>query len=122
MKKESKKEKITAEKNVQTNIKEVKPKRKRKFKRYIILYIAIFGFTLYAAITIINQNIEINKKKEELAALEEQLSIVEIENDYLEEIKNYEGEDLDEYIEDIAREDLDYIKNGERVFINVSGD
>ncbi len=104
------------------DIKEVTPKKLKFQKRNLLLYFAIFAFTLYAAITIINQNIEINKKKAELAELEEQLSIIEIENDVLDEIKNYEGEDLDEYIENIAREDLDYIKNGERVFINISGD
>lgn len=105
-----------------SSIKEVKPKKKKRSKKYLLLYVAIFGFVIYSAITIINQNIEIKKKKEELALLNEQLSIVEIDNELLEKVKNYDGDELSEYIENIAREDLDYIKNGERVFINVSGD
>ena len=41
--------------------------------------------------------------------------------DELKDIKNYKGAERDDYIENIAREDLNYLKNGERVFINVSG-
>lgn len=108
--------------NSQNEIKEVKPKKKKLSKRFFLLYLAIFGFALYASITIINQHIAINEKRTELQVLQEELQIIEIENDYLDEVKNYKGDDLDEYIENIAREDLDYVKNGERVFINVSGD
>ena len=102
-------------------IKEVKPKKKKISKRFILLYIAIFAFALYAAITIITQHTQINEKRAELEALQQELQIVDIENEYLEEVKNYTGEDLDEFVEDKAREDLDYVKNGERVFVNVSG-
>ncbi len=76
---------------------------------------------MYASFTIINQSIEINDKKDELKKIEDQLEIVEIQSDYLNQIKNYKGDDLSEYMENIAREDLDYIKNGERVFVNVAG-
>ncbi len=76
---------------------------------------------MYASFTIINQSIEINDKKDELKSIEDQLEIVEIQSDYLNQIKNYKGDDLSEYMENIAREDLDYIKNGERVFVNVAG-
>jgi len=102
-------------------IKEVKTEKKKISKRFILLYIAIFAFALYAAITIITQHTKIIEKRAELAALQEELQIVDIENEYLEEVKNYTGEDLDEFVEDKAREDLDYVKNGERVFVNVSG-
>jgi cell division protein DivIC len=103
-------------------IKEVKPKRKKRSKKFLLLYVAVFGFAVYAAFTIINQNIEINNKKAQLEELNKQIEVIEIQNDYLSDVKNYTGKDLDDYIENIAREDLDYIKNGERVFINVSGD
>ena len=117
-----KKENISQEEKPVRNIEEVKPKRKKRSKKYLLLYVAVFGFAVYAAFTIINQNIEINNKKSQLAELEKQIEVVEIQNDYYDEVKHYTGKDLDEYIENIAREDLDYIKNGERVFINVSGD
>lgn len=105
----------------QNAIREVKPKRKRS-KKYILLYLAAFAFAIYAAFTIISQSIKISDRKAELRSLQEELEIVEIQNDYLDEIKDYSGDELNEYIENIAREDLDYVKNGERVFINISGD
>ena len=115
--KENKNQKV----NSKAELKEVKKPKKKRSKSILLLFVALFGLTLSAAITIVNQNIAISEKKAELAALEAELQIVEIENDYLEEVKNYKGEDRDEYIENIAREDMDYIKNGERVFVNVSG-
>lgn len=100
---------------------EVKPIRKKLSKKHLLLYVALFGFVLYSAITIINQNIAISEKRQELAALQQELEIIDIENQYLEEVKNYKGDDLDEFIKDKARKDLDYINNGERVFVNVYG-
>ena len=113
------------EKEVKRNqdgeIREVKPKRNRS-KKFILLYLAGFAFVIYAAFMIISQSIDISEKRAELKSLQDELEIVEIENDYLSEIKGYSGDELNEYIENIAREDLDYVKNGERVFINISGD
>ena len=103
-------------------IKEVKPKRKKHNKKFLLLYIAGFAFLVYASYTIISQSVELNQKREELNNLNHQVEIIEIKNDYLETVKNYKDDDLSEYIENIAREDLDYVKNGERVFVNISGD
>ena len=77
---------------------------------------------VYASYTIISQSVELNSRREELDSLNHQIEIVEIKNDYLETVKNYKDDDLSDYIENIAREDLDYVKNGERVFVNISGD
>ncbi len=117
-----KKENISQKEKAERNIEEIKPKRKKHRKKYLLLYVAVFGFAVYAAFTIINQNIEISNKQSQLEKLQKQIEVIEIQNDYYDDVKNYTGKDLDEYIENIAREDLDYIKNGERVFINVSGD
>ena len=104
------------------SIREVKPGRKKRSFKFLLLYIAGFAFLIYASFTIISQGVEISKKRAELNELKEQLKIVEITNRDLEKTKNYSGEKLDEYIEKLAREDLDYVKNGERIFINISGD
>lgn len=102
-------------------IKEIKPK-KRKKGRYILIYLAIIGFVFYAIITIINQNVQIAKKKAELTDLQQQISVVEIQSQYLKKVQNYKGDDLKKYIEKIAKDDLGYIGDGERVFINVAGE
>lgn len=104
-----------------TDIKEIKPKKVRK-KRHILLYIAIIGFVFYAVITIINQSVEISKKRIELQNLQQQINVVEIQTQYLQKVQNYTGEELEKYIEKIAKEDMGYISEGERIFINVSGE
>ena len=106
----------------QGNIKEVKTKKKKLNKKFLLLYIAGFVFLVYASYTIISQSVELNSKREQLADINHQIEIKEIEIEYQNEVKNYSDDDLSEYIENIAREDLDYVKNGERVFVNISGD
>lgn len=104
-----------------SSIKEIKPEKAKKSK-YILLYLAIIGFAFYAVITIINQNIQIADKKAELNELNKQINIVEVQTKYLEKVKGYEGEELEEYMEKIAKEEMGYISEGERIFINVAGD
>lgn len=105
----------------ETDIKEIKPKKVRR-KRHFLLYIAIIGFVFYAVITIINQSVEISKKRIELQKLQQQINVVEIQTQYLEKVQHYTGEELEEYIEKIAKEDMGYIGEGERIFINVAGE
>ena len=38
------------------------------------------------------------------------------------EIYNSSDEEFSKYVEEKAREELDYVKEGERVFVNISGD
>ena len=107
-------------------IKEVKVNRKNKNKKkirllYIRLCIAVFAFVVFSAFILISNSNEITKQRAVLDELNKQISITEIEIDELKDIKNYKGAERDDYIENIAREDLNYLKNGERVFINVSG-
>ena len=101
--------------------KEVKPVKKKRKKRYILLYLAAIGFAFYAVITIINQNVQIAEKKAELSELQQQINVVEIQSQYLEKVRGYEGEQLSEYMEKIAKEDLGYVGEGERIFINGAG-
>lgn len=121
-KKKLKADKAQAVQNPEENtIKEITPKKLRK-KRYILLYLAVIGFAFYAVITIINQSVQIADKKAELKDLQQQISVVEIQTKYLEKVQDYEGEELSEYIQKIAKEDFGYISEGERIFINVAGD
>lgn len=120
MKKENVKGK-SAKVPLDSEIKEIKPKKRRK-KRYILLYLAIIGFAFYAVITIVNQNVQIAEKRAELNDLQQQINVVEIQTQYLQKVQSYKGEELNEYIEKIAKEDFGYVGEGERIFINVAGD
>ena len=101
MKKSTKKVKESTAASRQTEdgaIKEITPK-KRKKGRYILIYLAIIGFVL-----------------------QQQISVVEIQSQYLKKVQNYKGDDLKKYIEKIAKDELGYVGDGERIFINVAGE
>ena len=50
------------------------------------------------------------------------LGVVEIQSQYLKKVQNYKGDDLKKYIEKIAKDELGYVGDGERIFINVAGE
>ena len=104
-----------------TTLKEITPKKLKK-KKYILLYVAIIGFVFYAVITIINQSVQIADKKAELQELQQQINVVEIQTQHLQQVQNYKGEELSEYMEKIAKDELGYVSEGERIFINVAGE
>ena len=58
----------------------------------------------------------------DLTDLQQQISVVEIQSQYLKKVQNYKGDDLKKYIEKIAKDELGYVGDGERIFINVAGE
>lgn len=122
-KKPSTKTAQAAETSAQTEgPKEVEPVKKKHRLRYIFLYLAAIGFAFYAVITIINQNVRIAEKKAELSELQQQINVVEIQSKYIEKVRGYQGQELSDYMQKIAKEELGYVGEGERIFINVAGD
>lgn len=101
---------------------ELKPKKRKSKRKYFLLVIALIGFAFYAVITIIDQNVKIAEKRAELNELNQQISVVEIQTQHLQKVQGYEGEELAQYMEKIAKEELGYISDGERIFINVAGE
>lgn len=93
-------------------------KKKRKFKIFHVFVLGLVGYTTF---TLINQQIQIDKKKKELENLSEQIEIQKIKNDQISEFANSDFEDQREYVERTARSDLDLSKKGEKVFVNISG-
>lgn len=88
----------------------------------VILSLLLIGVIIYAVIRLSSINGQLNAKKAELKDINDQIELQEIKNSEMEQLNNYSGEELSNYIEQLAREQLDYIKPGERVFVNVSGD
>ena len=86
------------------------------------MVVALVGFAFYAVITIIDQNVKIAEKRAELNELNQQISVVEIQTQHLQKVQGYEGEERAQYMEKIAKEELGYISDGERIFINVAGE
>lgn len=103
-------------------LKEIKKPEKKKINKIgLTIKLALVVFAVYAVITLLNQHIEILEKQQTLSDLENKIMIQEIKIEEIQNVMDYSDEENAEYMEKIARQDLDYVKNGERVFINVTG-
>ncbi len=100
------------------NMKVMKGKKRRKS---VLLRIAIFAFTVYAIALLVNQQVSIAQKKQQLAEVKQQIQIQEIQNDDLHNAVTTGKDGNSEYMERAAREGLDYAKPGERIFVNIAG-
>lgn len=98
-----------------------KPERKKINKIGLTIKLALVVFAVYAIITLLNQHIEILEKQQTLDELESKIMLQEIKIEEIQKVKDYSDEENAEYMEQIARKELDYVKNGERVFVNVTG-
>mgnify|MGYP002516716396 CR=1 FL=1 len=99
-----------------------KSNKSSSYFRYILLCVVVLFFVIYAVVTLASLYSQIGDKKAELQQINNKISIQEIKNGEMNKLYNSSDEEFSEYIEQIAREDLDYIRQGERVFVNVSGD
>ena len=86
-----------------------------------MLRIAIFVFVAYAVIALVNQQIQISQKRQELSEINQQIQVQELKNDEMQHTLDAGEEESNEYAEQVAREKLGYAKPGERIFVNVGG-
>ena len=93
----------------------VKKKKTALFFKLALLLIAIIS-----AVQLISIHSSISEKEEQLAALEQELAATTAENEQLQQ--QLEQGVTDEYIEDVAREQLGYVSPFERIFIDVAGE
>ncbi|MEE1043067.1 MAG: septum formation initiator family protein [Clostridia bacterium] len=93
-------------------------KRNKKTRHSVIKYIICFGFFAYVGYTFIVQQIAINNKKAELEAINEQIVVAESEKEAL--IEEKKTVNTPEYIEEVARTDLNMAAPGEIVFIDAT--
>ncbi len=93
----------------------------QKPNRSFLLRVAIFAFAAYTLIILVNQQIQIQEKRNQLSEAKQQIQIQEIKNEDLKQALSAGGNNNSDYIEKEAREGLNYAKPGERVFINIAG-
>ena len=94
-------------------------KAREKQKRHglvrILAYAALVVMIIYVGFSIISNNIQIRNNKQQLKELTEQTNAIKARNEqitgYLENNKNLEA-----YIEEIARDKLDFANGDERIF------
>lgn len=107
-------------------IKNPKLSKKQGNSKIWFIYLALTAVTVSIFVTtIVDQQIKINNAKAELEELKTQSKLQQIKNDDLlntvTAIENQDEEAYAQYVEKVAREDLDYVKNGEVVFVNITG-
>ncbi len=104
------------------NNKNARAEKKQSKLGYVVLCVAIIAFSAYAAVTLINLHYRIAEKQSELDEIKSQVSVQELKNSEMKKLYEYSDEEFSSYVEQIARDDLDFVGTGERVFVNVSGD
>ena len=97
---------------------EVANKSFKKRKKISFFNVAIFGFLIYFVYTFFNQQIQINNYNSKIDVYK---SDIENKNKlvsyYNEQKTNIE---TDQYIEDVARDTLGYVKPYEKIFVDAN--
>ncbi|MBQ3330978.1 MAG: septum formation initiator family protein [Ruminococcus sp.] len=116
----------TATKKASGGTEKTQDEGKSRISRPVFVLIALVAvaFLIYSMVSIISIKSQIRERKAELDDLNEQITVQEIKNADIQKLYDSTGTDSDfsTLAEQIARDDLDYIKEGERVFVNVAGD
>lgn len=94
---------------------------KKKSGKNIILKIAVLTFVVYIVFTLVNQQVDISSKQKQLDAVNQQIATQEMKNEEMKQVLDSGEQGNSDYIERVARQDLDYAKPDERVFINIAG-
>lgn len=94
-----------------------------KYKGFLPLRVALFVLAGAAVVLLFSWQVRIEEKRVELATLQ---TAIENQNERNEEIRRTvdsleHDEGRSEYAEQRAREDLDYARPGERIFVDVGG-
>lgn len=88
------------------------------FTTKAVLGIIVFTLAVAAVVSLVKSQMSISEKEKILNDLNLQIQQQQTANDNLE--KKINGS-LDDYIEEYARDKLDMVKPGERVYINTAG-
>ncbi len=109
---------VIKEVDLKANKKEV---TKKKNLSKVLITLAVISFSVYALVVLVNQQMQINQAKSELDKIYDEIELIEISTDELNKIANSDAEENEQYIEDLARNQYGYAKEGERIFINIAG-
>lgn len=91
-------------------------KKQRKFS-YILAF-CVTAFCLYLAVSMVSLAKDIKATKEEISAVNTANEELAAENESLR--KSMESGNIDKYVERIARDEMGFVKPGERVYYDVS--
>lgn len=90
----------------------------KKRRKSLLLRLAVFSFAAYIAVVLIQQQLEIGRKKTEISSLKLQYQQQLSRDD---ELQRSLSENNDQYMESVARDTLGYARPNERIYVNVPG-
>jgi cell division protein FtsB len=93
----------------------------KKQRGSFLLRIAIFAFAVYSVVALVNQQVQISEKRQQLASIKQQIQIQKVKNEDIKHALSTGENGNGDYIERVAREGLGLAKPGERVFVNIAG-
>lgn len=88
----------------------------------VIGAIVALVFIVYSLVSLSGIHSQIRERTEELNAIKDEITVQEIKNDSMSKTANLTDSERSSYMEQIARDELDFVKEGERVFVNVAGE
>lgn len=94
-------------------------KKRQAAKRSVILRLCIFTFVAYAAVMLVDMQVNLASRKQQAEELEQQVNAQLAANKDLE--RKIAGGVDEQDVERIARDQLDYVYPDERVYIDTSG-
>ena len=95
--------------------------KKRKQKGSFLLRTAVFAFAVYIVVALVQQQLLISQKRQELASVKQQIQVQEVKIEDIKHALSANTKENNDYIERVARESLNFAKPGERVFVNIAG-
>ena len=95
--------------------------KRKKQRGSLLLRVAIFSFAIYTVVALVNQQVQISDKRQQVASVKQQIQIQEIKNEDIKHALSTGANENSDYIERVAREGLSLAKPGERVFVNIAG-
>lgn len=98
-----------------------KGKHSGKYRGGFLLKFAVFCLAAVVVLSLVERQIQIAEKREQLQQLQTQLEVQNEKNEQLKASLNNDDEALQDYAEKRARRDLGYAKPHERVFVDVGG-
>ncbi len=103
-------------------LKLLRNKKKRRPLRYTVLCAVFVLFLIYSVYSIATINLQIKEKKEQYNSIQNEIGIQELKNSELDHVLHYSDQEYLDYVINKAHSDLDYVRQGERVFIISAGE
>lgn len=101
--------------------KEIKEVKLNKYKGSLLLKIALVCFAIYLIFILVSQQYEVKEKQAEYQALQDKIELQMEVNHEIEYSIEKNALGVDEYAEEYARSELGYVKQGEKVFVDIGG-